>query len=105
MSLCLLYCSFSVPIGSKWQFNNMSVLSLLAKKGELIETQHASRWILVKTLLNNPHASVHAFLPILNGYSHCLQEHPYLRHVMTQKLTKVASNINVNMFDRIYSPS
>ena len=67
--------------------------------------QRGSRRILFKYPLESPHASVHAFLPILNGYSHCLQEYPYLRHVMTQKLTKGASNINVSIPNGLYSPS
>ena len=47
-----------------------------AKKGEPIETQRGSRWILVKYPLEKPHASVHAFLPTLNGSSHFLQVYP-----------------------------
>ena len=46
-----------------------------AKKGEHIETQRLSRWILVKNPLESPHASVHAFLTILNGSSQFLQEY------------------------------
>ena len=75
-----------------------------AKKGEPIETQRRSRWILVKNPLESPCASAHAFLTILNGSSHFLQEYPYLRHIMTQKLTKGASDINVNIFNGLYSP-
>ena len=67
--------------------------------------QGKSRRILFEYPLVSPHASVHVFLPILNGYSHCLQEYPYLRHVMTQKLTKCASNINVSIPNGLYSLS